>query len=187
MEAALLHGEVFNIESLRKKLEEQNLQREEIIKYMDANYRNFSKKHSFICLCCQTPVTMNLTKDEGRPFFFRHMDGSECAYSENTKAYDTQISTHENKRKKDVGLTVFRDILEGQLKPLGVVIERGYLYKKKLSFVPDFILTFPNSDQLWVVDYFTAMAQHPIRGFLSFYQRELKKEMGRNMKIIYIE
>jgi hypothetical protein len=39
----------------------------------------------------------------------------------------------EDKSKKDIGLTIFREILEGELKPFNVEIERGYHYKKKLS------------------------------------------------------
>jgi uncharacterized protein YllA (UPF0747 family) len=53
-------------------------------------------------------------------------------YSENSKTYETQISTHQDKQKKDVGLTVFREILEG-LKPFGAEIERGYFYKGLLN------------------------------------------------------
>ena len=65
----------------------------------------------------------------------------------------------ENKSNKDIGLTIFREILEGELKPFDVEIERGFSYKKKLSFIPDFIIKFPNSETRWAIDYFTAINQ----------------------------
>jgi peptide methionine sulfoxide reductase MsrB len=137
MDSALLHGSIFHIEEKRKELENQNIVRKEVNEQFEAQYRSFSKKGAFTCVCCHKPLNMNLTKDEGRPFYFRHNDESECVYSENTKTYEKHVKIHENLSKKDLGLTVFREILEGQLKPYGAVIERGYHYKKKLSFIPD--------------------------------------------------
>jgi hypothetical protein len=117
---------------------------------------------------------MNLTKDEDRPFYFRHNDESECSYSENTKTYDKHVSKLEDKSKKDIGLTIFREILVGELKPFNVEIERGYHYKKKLSFIPDFIIKFPKSDDRWAIDYFTAIDQGLATGS---YARHLSKRM----------
>jgi hypothetical protein len=76
-----------------------------------------------------------------------------------SKTYNTQISTHQDKTTKDVGLTVFREILEGQLKPFGAEIERGYFYKKKLSFIPDFTVRLPFSKDVWAIDYYTSISQ----------------------------
>ncbi|HZG71637.1 MAG TPA: hypothetical protein VEY51_08865, partial [Chondromyces sp.] len=81
----------------------------------------------------------------------------------------------ENRSKKDTGLTLFKEILEGQLDPFGVKVERGYMYKKKLSFIPDFILTFPDSTQVWAVDYFPSIAQGITTGS---YARYLEKRMN---------
>ncbi|WP_157796565.1 hypothetical protein [Bacillus sp. FJAT-45037] len=117
---------------------------------------------------------MNLTKDEGRPFYFRHNDESECSYSENTRTYEKHVSKLEDKSKKNVGLTIFREILVGELKPYNVEIERGYHYKKKLSFIPDFIIKFPDSDERWAIDYFTAIDQGLTSGN---YARHLSKRM----------
>lgn len=103
---------------------------------------------------------MNLTKEEGRPFYFRHQDGTECAYSENKNTYDKHVSNLEDNTKKEIGLTIFREILEGELRPYNVEIERGFRYKKKLSFIPDIIIKFPNSDEQWAIDYFTAGNQN---------------------------
>jgi hypothetical protein len=159
LDSAYLHNSVFNIELKRRELEEQNLTRSEVKGWFENNYRVFSKKSAFTCVCCNKPVSMNITIDEGRPFYFRHNDESECSYSENTKTYEKHVSKLEDKSKKDIGLTIFREILEGELKPYDVEIERGYHYKKKLSFIPDFIIKFPNSEERWSIDYFTAMGQ----------------------------
>lgn len=151
MDSAYLHNSVFNIELKRRELEQQNLTRPEVKRWFEDNYRVFSKKSAFTCICCNKPVNMNLTKDEGRPFYFRHNDESECSYSENTTTYDKHVSKHEVKSKKVIGLTIFKEILEGELKPYDVEIERGYHYKKKLSFIPDFIIKFPNSEERWAI------------------------------------
>ncbi|WP_243299316.1 hypothetical protein, partial [Bacillus litorisediminis] len=51
---------------------------------------------------------------------------------------------------------------------------RGYHYKKKLSFIPDFIIKFPNSEERWVIDYYTAIDQGLTSGS---YARHLSKRM----------
>ncbi|XKH50487.1 hypothetical protein LG275_12935 [Chryseomicrobium palamuruense] len=174
MDSAYLHNSVFNIELKRRELEQQNLTRPEVKRWFEDNYRVFSKKSAFTCICCNKPVNMNLTKDEGRPFYFRHNDESECSYSENTTTYDKHVSKHEVKTKKVIGLTIFKEILEGELKPYDVEIERGYHYKKKLSFIPDFIIKFPNSEERWAIDYFTVIDQGLTSGS---YARHLSKRM----------
>jgi hypothetical protein len=119
---------------------------------------------------------MNLTKEEGRPFYFKHNDGKKCSYSENSKIYETQVSQHQDKKKKDIGLTLFREILEGQLKPLGAVIERGYFYKKKLFFIPDFTVSFPFTNEVWAIDYYTSISEgsyaQNIENRMKTYNRE---------------
>ncbi|WP_160725123.1 DUF7830 domain-containing protein [Bacillus sp. USDA818B3_A] len=159
MEEALLHGDIINIEEKRLELESENISRDDIRRQLNDKYRVLSKKRAFSCRCCDEPVNMNLTKEEGRPFYFKHFDGKECSYSENTKIYEKQVALHQDKKRKDIGLTVFKEILEGQLKPFGAVIERGYFYKKKLSFIPDFIVRFPNSKEQWALDYYTSIAE----------------------------
>jgi hypothetical protein len=176
MDSALLHGDIINIEDKRFELESQNLSRKEIKKQLEGSYRVFSQKRAFTCLSCNEPVNLNLTNDDGRPFYFKHFDDNKCTYSENTKTYEKHVTTHQDKHKKDIGLTVFREILEGQLKPFGVTIERGYLYKKKLSFIPDFILRFPHSNDVWAIDYFTSISQGSYANHLpkrmSIYKQE---------------
>ncbi|SDN87444.1 hypothetical protein [Bacillus sp. OK048] len=159
MDEALLHGDLVNIEAMRMELEGQKLNRSEIKRKLNDQLRAFSKKKAFTCHCCDEPVNMNLTIEEGRPFYFKHLDGKKCTYSENSKTYENQVSTHQDNKKKDIGLTVFREILEGQLKPFGAKIERGYFYKKKLSFIPDFTVSFPFSKEIWAIDYYTSISQ----------------------------
>jgi hypothetical protein len=176
MDEALLHGDVINIEIKRLELESEKINREDIINQLNKRYRALSRKKAFTCRCCEEPVNMNLTQEEGRPFYFKHYDGKKCSYSENSKTYETQVSLHQDKKKKDMGLTVFREILEGQLKPLGAVVERGYFYKKKLSFIPDFTVSFPFSKEVWAIDYFTSITEgsyaQNIEKRLNTYNRE---------------
>jgi hypothetical protein len=159
LEEALLHGGIVNIETKRLELEGKNLSRDEIRKRLIDQYRVFSRKQAFTCPCCNETVNMNLTVDEGRPFYFKHLDGKECTYSENSKTYNKQVSTQQDKKKKDIGLTVFKEILEGQLKSYGAFIERGYFYKKKLSFIPDIIVKFPFTNDVWAIDYYMSISQ----------------------------
>ncbi|MEH7304206.1 hypothetical protein [Neobacillus drentensis] len=176
MEEALLHGEFINIETKRLELESENIRRDDIINQLNKRYRALSKKKAFTCRCCDEPVNLNLTKEEGRPFYFKHYDGKKCSYSENSKTYETLVSLHQDKKKKDIGLTVFREVLEGQLKQLGAVIERGYFYKKKLSFIPDFTVSFPFSEEVWAIDYYTSITEgsytQNIEKRLKTYNRE---------------
>lgn len=174
MDAAFLHNSIFNIESKRRELDQQHLSREEVIKWFNNNYRVFSKKNAFTCIYCNKPVNMNLTKEEGRPFYFRHIDGSECNYSKNVKTYSNTIEKYEDFSKKQIGLTVFNEILMGELKPFNVQIERGFHYKKKLSFIPDFIIRFQSTEEKWAIDYFTSINQAVQSGS---YARQLANRM----------
>ncbi|CAH2716697.1 hypothetical protein BACCIP111895_03885 [Neobacillus rhizosphaerae] len=62
-----MHGDVVNIEAKRIELEEQNLTRSEIREQLTSQYRVLSKKRALTCPCCDEPVNMNLTVDNGRP------------------------------------------------------------------------------------------------------------------------
>ncbi|MGX6445794.1 hypothetical protein ACWM35_21465 [Neobacillus sp. K501] len=70
MEEALLHGGIVNIETKRSELEGKNFSRSEIRKKLTEQYRVFSRKRGFTCPSCKEPVNMNLTVDDGRPFYF---------------------------------------------------------------------------------------------------------------------
>ena len=102
LDEALLHGDLVNIEAMRMELEGQNLNRSEIKRKLNDQLRAFSKKKAFTCPCCDEPVNMNLTVEEGRPFYFKHLDGKKCTYSENSKTYENQVSSNQAKKKKDI-------------------------------------------------------------------------------------
>lgn len=178
MDVAYLHHSLINIEQKRKELEEQ-LSREETRNFLEDKYRILSKKGAFTCVRCNKPVNMNLTKDAGRPFYFKHIDGSGCAFSENTRTYQQHNKKMENLPKKELGIAVFKEILEGELKPFKAVVERGYHYKTKLRFVPDFIVSFPELKNKWAIDYFTAMDRKVVSGH---YARQLTRRMKTYQK-----
>jgi hypothetical protein len=153
MESAWFHGRLFHIQDELYRLSANGLDKKQIIQQLNENYRLFSKKEAFSCVCCGKPVEMVLPLE--RSFHFRHKDGSECSYSENYRKYQKQKEKYENIKRHDLGKTILRTILEGQLKPYGITIQDGYHYREKLSFIPDFILTFPNREKKWAIDYFT--------------------------------
>jgi hypothetical protein len=74
LEEAFLHGDVINIELKRLELESEKMSRDDMINRFNKRYRALSKKKAFTCRCCDEPVNMNLTKEEGRPFYFKHYD-----------------------------------------------------------------------------------------------------------------
>ncbi|WP_050179724.1 hypothetical protein [Domibacillus robiginosus] len=115
MEEAYLHGDIFHIEKKRREVEPLFKNCHDVKKWFNDRYRVFSEKSAFTCLCCSSPVNMNLTEVEGRPFYFKHIDGGECSYSGNARTYQDHVSKYESRPVKDIGLTVFREILEGQL------------------------------------------------------------------------
>lgn len=169
-----MHGGLVDVEQERMKVEQQLRSREEVKAYFEERYRSFSQKGAFTCLDCREAVSINLPNREGSPFFFKHIDSPECSYSKNAAVYRDHTAGYEEKPLKDVGLTVFREILEGQLKPYGVTVERGFHWSKKLSFVPDFILTFSDSDEKWAVDYYTSINRDLLSGR---YARHLAKRI----------
>lgn len=63
MDSAYLHNSVFNIEMKRRELEQQKLNRDEILRWFENNYRVFSKKSAFTCLCCNKPVNMGYRQE----------------------------------------------------------------------------------------------------------------------------
>lgn len=153
---AILHGEKVDIEERREQLELQGYSRNDLIDLLNLEYRMFSKKKAFSCVGCGSPVNMNLTILEGRPFYFKHFDEESCTYSENYNVYERNVKEFEDKIVKDKGITILKEIIKGNLKVKNVSVEDGYSFKKRLSFVPDLVITFPESDDVWVIDFFTA-------------------------------
>ncbi|MFD1736105.1 hypothetical protein ACFSCX_05955 [Bacillus salitolerans] len=158
MNIAILHNKQINIEEQRLIYEEDGFDRSAIKEKLENDYRTFSKKQAFHCLCCNSPVEMVLPME--RTFYFRHWDQSECSYSENYRKYERKIGTHEVPKKHALGKTIIRTILEGQAKPLHINIEEGYHYKSTLSIVPDYIITHSNGET-WAIDYLTGLRSNP--------------------------
>ncbi len=173
MNAAILHNNGVNIEELRIRMEGLGFKRQEIKAKLENDYRIFSKKKAFHCLCCDSPVEMVLPLD--RNFHFRHWDKSECSYSENFKKYEKKLKEYEEPTKHTAGKAVIRTILEGQAKPLGLIIEPGYLYRSTLSIVPDFIIKHPNGE-LWAVDYLTGIRNNTAYSKNVLKRREIYEE-----------
>jgi hypothetical protein len=153
MERAFLHGDEISLYKIEDNLVNKSFDRSQILDYLDAKYRVFSQKGSFKCICCHEPVELVLPKN--KQLHFRHKDNQDCAYSQNTQQYEKAIRTYENENRKKVAKVVFEEILRGNLAPFGIKLEPGTMYKKALEYVPDFILTFPYTEQKWVIDYFT--------------------------------
>lgn len=154
MNVALLNDYEIDIESLGIELEEQGYERNEVKKQLNDRYRRFSQKGDFRCVCCDERVEMVLSED--KVFFFRHYDKEKCSYSENHKTYKSQKENLEDAPKHRAGKAILRTYLEGACKTNDIRLTDGYRFKSVLSFVPDFILEFPNG-QRWAIDYLTGL------------------------------
>jgi hypothetical protein len=154
MNVALLNNYEIDIESLGMELEERGHQRHEVIKQLNNRYRRFSQKGDFQCVCCNERVEMVLSNDKA--FYFRHFDKERCSYSENHKTYTSQKESLEDVPKHRVGRSILRTYLVGTCKASDIRITDGYRFKSTLSYVPDFILEFPNG-QRWAIDYLTGL------------------------------
>ncbi|SFB63032.1 hypothetical protein SAMN05216312_1273 [Cohnella sp. OV330] len=123
--------------------------------YQELNdkYRIHSQKKAIICECCGQPVALVLR--EGAPHF-RHQ-GEPCPSQENYKRYTTGTRGGESANHK-AGLAILRTYLEGQLKPHKISVQNGYMCKKALKMVPDFLLNFPDGT-IWAVDYITGIRE----------------------------
>jgi hypothetical protein len=126
------------------------LSREKIIRVLEEKYRIHSQKKAFLCLCCNQPVSLVLREDSPH---FRHQ-GDRCPSADNYVKYVNRVKSGEKDQTHRVGRAILRTYLEGQLKPRGIVVQEGYMYRTALKIVPDFILQFPNGDK-WSVDYLT--------------------------------
>lgn len=154
MNIALLNEQEIDIEKLSGQLEEDGLERHEIKKKLNDHYRRFSQKGDFRCVSCKERVEMVLTED--KVFHFRHYDKEKCTYSENHKTYKTQRENIEDLPKHRAGKAILQTYLEGTCITKNIRVMDGYRFKNALSFVPDFILEFPNG-QTWAIDYLTGL------------------------------
>ncbi|KAB7671677.1 cell envelope integrity protein TolA [Bacillus sp. B1-b2] len=154
MNIALLNDSEIDIEKLCFEYEVQGIDRKEIKNHLNDKYRRFSQKGDFRCVCCNERVKMVLSEE--KVFFFRHFDKKSCSFSENHKTYKNQKESLEDKPKHRAGKAILRTYLEGICKLKNIIIKDGYGHRNTLSFVPDFILEFPNG-QMWAIDYITGL------------------------------
>ncbi|CAG7651219.1 hypothetical protein ACFQI7_27560 [Paenibacillus allorhizosphaerae] len=150
MEIARLFDQVINIAEEWFIIASDGSSRENIVRTLEAKYRIHSQKKAFSCLCCTQPVSLVLREESPH---FRH-EGDRCPSANNYDKYISRIRSSENILTHRVGRAILRTYLEGQLKPHGIIVEEGYIYRAALKIVPDFILTFPNGST-WSVDYVT--------------------------------
>ncbi|WP_026568373.1 hypothetical protein [Bacillus sp. UNC41MFS5] len=154
MNVALLNDYKIDIESLSIELEEQGYERKEVKEQLNERFRRFSQKGDFRCICCDERVEMVLALD--KIFHFRHFDKEHCSYSENHRTYTRQKENLEDVPRHRAGKAILRTYLEGTCKTHGIRLSDGYHCKSTLSFVPDFILEFPNG-HIWAIDYITGL------------------------------
>ncbi|TDL76119.1 hypothetical protein [Peribacillus frigoritolerans] len=183
MDTALLHGEEINIVYELVKYQRDGYSQQEIKPIFEKQYRAFSKKKAFKCLCCGTNVKIVLPNEN--KFSFSHFDKRECSYSENYKSYNKHKDKYENETTHDMGKTLIRTFIEGQMKllyPLQVSLIEGYKYKARLGIVPDFIIELPDGTT-WALDFLTGLktskqysehiekrkAVYTAQGFKSFF------------------
>ncbi|MCA1321628.1 hypothetical protein LC085_17110 [Bacillus tianshenii] len=156
MNSALLNGFEVNIDNAEAELSRQGYQRKEIKNQLNKRYRRFSPKGSFRCICCDNRVEMVLI--ENRAFHFRHSNKEDCSYNKNYQTYSSHVENYEDKPKHKIGKTIIRTYLEGTCRVNNANLMDGSRYKNKLSFVPDFIIEFPNG-QRWAIDYVTGLKE----------------------------
>lgn len=153
MNVALLNDYEIDIESLGMELEGQGYERNEVIKQFNKQFRLFSQKGDFQCVCCNESVEMVLSDE--KVFFFRHKYKEKCSYSENHKTYKSQKGL-EDAPKHKAGRAILKTYLEGTCKSNNIRLTDGYRFKSTLSYVPDFILEFSNGHR-WAIDYLTGL------------------------------
>ncbi|MFT8323272.1 MAG: hypothetical protein ABF649_20610 [Bacillus sp. (in: firmicutes)] len=154
MNVALLNDYDIDIEKEAQALVSQGHDREYVKKQLNERYRKFSRKGAFRCVCCNERVEMVLVQD--KTYHFRHSDKEGCSYSNNQQTYTRQKESVEDMPKHRAGKAILRTYLEGVCKLNDIRLTDGYRFKSTLSFVPDFILEFPNG-QRWAIDYLTGL------------------------------
>ncbi len=153
MDSALLHGKEININSEFIMHFRIGKNQSEIKEILENKYRDFAKKSAFRCICCGSIV--NLIMPLQKKFHFRHKDNESCTYSDNYDKYTAQVKKYEQ-GKHDIGKTLIRTYLQGQLNPLHIPVIEGYRYRSKLSIVPDLIVEFPSGVK-WALDFLTGL------------------------------
>ncbi|MFC5650229.1 hypothetical protein ACFPYJ_14045 [Paenibacillus solisilvae] len=150
MEEAYLHNETINLQRERNELARRGFSPEAIKSWFEEKYRMYSReKGAFACGCCKERVVMVLFHDKA---IFRHYNAEACAGERNYAKYTAgREQDYEKARKQTAAKAlIFEALMEADQGYYSV--QEGYLFKKELSFVPDFLISFPNGEQ-WTVDY----------------------------------
>ena len=181
METAQLHNETINIQRERNELVRKKLSPEEIHAFFEEKYRLFSReKGSFTCSCCNERVVMVLFQDKA---IFRHYNAEACAGERNYAAYSAgrERNNEQARKQADAKEMIFEALMEAD-QGYYTVLE-GYLFKKELSFVPDFLVSFPNGE-LWTIDYMVTL-----RGDAAFrkkMERRLRSYKSNGFKSLFL-
>ncbi|RAP75532.1 hypothetical protein [Paenibacillus montanisoli] len=150
MEAARLHNQTIYIERERNELVTRRMNAEQINAVFEHKYRIFSReKGSFRCGCCGERVVMVLYRDKA---LFRHYNSEQCAGERN---YATYLAGRETLQETSLKQAAGKEVLHRAFmlaNPGHYTVEEGYLFRKELRYVPDFIVTFPSGEQ-WAIDY----------------------------------
>ncbi|UVI32679.1 hypothetical protein [Paenibacillus spongiae] len=169
MESALLHSEVIEVERERSEMLRQGLTPEAARDRLENKYRIYSReKGAFTCSCCSSRVVMVLYADRA---IFRHYDSEACAGERNYIHYAAgREKARELADKHAEGKELLRRTLQ-LLQDEGDTFEDGYLYKKELRYVPDFLLTARNGER-WAIDYIVSLKGD------AAYRRKLRNRLA---------
>jgi len=172
MEFAILHHSIVELERERAALVRQGRTLEAAREHLEEKYRIYSReKGAFLCACCSSRVVMVLYADRA---LFRHYDSEACSGERNYTTYAAgRAKLKELAVKHAEGKEAIRQHLQ-QLQGEGYTFEEGYLYKKELRYVPDFLLNMENGER-WAIDYVVTLKgdaayRRRLRARLACYQ-----------------
>ncbi|MFD0710311.1 hypothetical protein [Paenibacillus sp. GCM10027626] len=167
MESAKLHHLTIDIERERLAAIRRGASLEAARAELEEHYRVYSReKAAFKCICCDGRVVMVLYADKA---LFRHYDSEACAGERNYARYAVN-------REKLAELAdrhaEGKELLRRELAALQgehFTFTDGYLYKKELRVVPDFVINADNGDR-WAIDYVVTL-----KGDAAYYKKLLAK------------
>jgi len=172
MEFAILHHSIVELERERAALVRQGSTLEAAREQLEEKYRIYSReKGAFRCACCSSRVVMVLYADRA---LFRHYDNEACSGERN---YTTYVAGRARLKELAVKHAEGKEVIRQHLLELqgeGYTFEEGYLYKKELRYVPDFLLQMENGER-WAIDYVVSLKgdaayRRRLRARLACYQ-----------------
>lgn len=151
MERAFLRNRLVNVEEEKQKLSDSGYDWISVKNILEKEFRNHSKKDAFYCECCGSVVHMVLSETY-RSCHFKHKSKEECVSSMNYKRYEKNRKLESDMHR--VGVTILKEYLSTQLSLYKCKVQRGYLLRREMDFVPDLSIEFSNGE-VWVIDYIT--------------------------------